>query len=291
MNKNIIFIINYFGNGGAATVMKILIEELRKDGYNIKLVVFLDDSKKYPIPDKVDYIIIKEKAKIKSIFQLRKILKKYSRSIVISFEYFINLKVIMANMFLKNKLIVSERNDPNTRGNNIKGIRNFLYRFSNMLVCQTEDAKEYFPKYIKNKTVVIPNPVRDDLPKRFVGERNKNIVNFCRIEKQKNLPMLIDAFEIVLQKYPEYRLVIYGDGSEKNNIKQYIINKKLDEYIKLEEFTQNLHEKIKNFAMFVSSSNYEGISNSMLEAMAIGLPTICTDCPCGRCKNGNRKWG
>ena len=58
----------------------------------------------------------------------------------------------------------------------------------------------------------------------------------------------------------------------------------MEQQIELNDFIQNIHSKITDSAMFVSSSDYEGISNSMLEAMGIGLPTVCTDCPCGGAK-------
>ena len=121
--KDIIFVSNYFGNGGAATVMKSLIEKLPKDKYNIKLISFLDDEKKYKIPNEIEYInlssTIKETKieKIKSILKLRKIIKKNKDAIIISFEYFINMRTIIATFLLNNKIIISERNDPSRSGN------------------------------------------------------------------------------------------------------------------------------------------------------------------------------
>lgn len=290
MGKKILFVSNYFGNGGAATVMKTIAEYLEKENYEVEVISFLDDEKIYKLPDNIKYTPIKYTSsnstiqKIERIFKLRKIFKKNKNSTIISFEYFVNMQTIIANLGLKNKLIISERNDPSRVGNSKKNTRNFLYNLSDYLVCQTEDAKLYFPQKIQNKTIVIPNPIKDNLPERYDGKRKKEIVTFCRIEKQKNLKMLIDAFEILQKKYNDYKLVIYGDGSEKEKIEKYIIEKNLKNKIELYPFTNDIHEKIKKSAMFVSSSDYEGISNSMIEAMAIGLPTICTDCPCGGAK-------
>lgn len=285
--KNIIFITNYFGNGGAATVMKIIAEEFLKKNYTITIISFSHDKNIYNIDSSIEYINLSSKYKnkllknIERIIKIRKILKKKKNSTIISFEYFVNMQVIIANFFLKNKLIISERNDPNNVGHNKKNIRNFLYQYTDYLVCQTPDAKKYFPQNIQKKTVVIPNPIKSDLPKAHNGIRQKKIVNFCRIEKQKNLFMLVDAFKMITDKFNDYKLYIYGDGSEKENLQKYISQKELNDKIIIQEFCQNIHHEIKDFMMFVSSSNYEGISNSMIESMAIGLPTICTDCPCG----------
>ena len=106
-------------------------------------------------------------------------------------------------------------------------------------------------------------------------------MNFCRIEPQKNLKLLINAFAKVLSEFPEYTLDIYGEGSEKETLKEYVKKLGIDEKVIFHNFSVNIHQEILKAAVFVSSSDFEGISNSMLEAMAIGIPTICTDCPPG----------
>lgn len=283
--KKIIFVTNYFGNGGAARVMQVLAKEFsKKNDYEVMIVSFLDDNNKYNLPEKISYVTIDSKQKksaIENIKELRRILKQNKNSIVISFEYFVNMQTAIANFGLKNKLIISERNDPCRVGNNKKRLRNFLYRFADCLVCQTQDAKEYFPRNIQQKTVIIPNPIKEDLPEKYEGERDKEIVTFGRLEKQKNLTMLIDAFGMISKEHKEYILKIYGDGKEKQNLIEYANNKGLKDKIEFYEFQTEIHKKILRSSMYVSTSNYEGISNSMIEAMGIGLPTIVTDCPCG----------
>ena len=288
--KDIIFITNYFFICGAATVMKMILQHLSKTKTEIKLVSFLHDDNIYPIPENIEYIKLNDKMnlnfidKIKSMFRLRKIIKKTPNSVIVSFEYFINMRVIISSFLLKNKVIVSERNDPSKSGNKKKKIRNFLYMFADTLVCQTNDAKNYFPIKIQKKTVVIPNLVRDDLPKPYFGKRKKKIVTFCRIEKQKNLFMMVDAFKIFLSKYSDYTLEIYGDGTEKQKIIDYVKENGIEDKVIFKPFIQNLHNQILDYTMFISTSDFEGISNSMLESLTIGLPTICTDCPCGGAK-------
>ena len=119
------------------------------------------------------------------------------------------------------------------------------------------------------------------MPNVFTGTRSKTVVSFGRFEEQKNYKMLIEAFAEFLKKHNDYKLVLYGKGSLETELKKRVtelgINKKVD----FAGFCPNVHECILNAAMFVLPSNYEGLSNSMLEAMAIGLPVICTDCPPG----------
>ena len=131
------------------------------------------------------------------------------------------------------------------------------------------------------KGVVIPNPLNPALPEPYHGKRNKTIVSFCRMTPQKNLKLLVDTFSCVHEKYPDYRLEIYGEGESKEEIISYVSEKGLQPFVEIKPFDKTLHRKILDSCMFVSSSDYEGMSNSMLEALAIGLPAVCTDCPAG----------
>ena len=289
-NKEVIFVSNFLGDGGAARVISVLAEGLVNQGYKVTICSYpFKNKEEYHHSDKVDYIkfdMNHQKGvlyKIERITKLRREVKKHKDAIIVSFEYFMNMQTIVAMAGLKNKLIISERNDPARVGGKTptKQLRNFLYRFADCLVCQTQEALEYFPQNIQKKAVVILNPVKENLPERWQGERRKEIVNFCRLEKQKNLPLLIEAFCEFHKKHADYTLAIYGDGKERESLEEYIRNRKLDDCVTLHHAVSDIHDHIKDAMMFVSSSNYEGLSNSMIEAMAIGLPTICTDCPCG----------
>ena len=153
----------------------------------------------------------------------------------------------------------------------------------NGAVLQTKAELEFYDSRLKN-AVVINNPVKDNLPKPFDGERRKVVVNFCRIAKQKNLPLMINAFMEFHKSHPDYSLEIYGNTVEKieDELKisylEMISSLNAEEYIKILPPRADIHSVVRDCAMFVSSSDFEGLSNSMLEAMAIGLPCVCTDC-------------
>ena len=289
-NKEVLFVSNFFGDGGAARVISVLAEELANRGYAVTVCSYpRKDREEYRRAANVKYVRFEMKHrkgvlyKIERIAKLRKEIRKHKDATVISFEYFMNMQTVVAMAGLGNRLIISERNDPAAMGGKTptRQLRNFLYGFADCLVCQTRDALEYFPKNIQRKSTVIMNPIKENLPEPWQGERKKQVVNFCRLEKQKNLPLLIDAFEAFYQTHPDYTLVIYGNGKERDSLTEYIRTKKLEKVITLHPAVQDVHDRVKDAEMFVSSSDYEGLSNSMIEAMAIGLPAICTDCPCG----------
>ena len=177
----------------------------------------------------------------------------------------------------------SERNDPAQLKNRkiLNSTRNILYKKLDCLVCQTDEAKAYFPNKIQEKTTIILNPISASIIDPYCGEKEKKIVTFCRLEPQKNLRMLIDAFEMLYEEYPDYELNIYGEGSERENLLNYIVSKGLVNVISIKPFCKDVHQKVMKATIFALPSNYEGLSNSMIEAMALGIPTVVTDCPCG----------
>ena len=187
------------------------------------------------------------------------------------------------------KVIISERNDPRQSLSSKTSFAFFrtMYPKADEMVFQSPDAMQWYRENTSVKGRVIFNPIKSDLPERFIGERKKKIVNFCRISGQKNLLLLVNAFKLFTKEYPDYELYIYGDAVG-NGAEGYIdsVNKEIDrlnckDSIHILPAQKRIHSLIRDYAMFVSSSDFEGMSNSMLEAMAIGLPAICTDCPAG----------
>lgn len=193
-----------------------------------------------------------------------------------------NIAMLMAAKGLRVKTVFCERNNP-VRPDmpaNIMKIRDRITRRCDAAVFQTQDQRDYYT-WLKCPSAVIPNPLKEGLPEPFVGRRRKEIVNFCRLNKQKNIPLLIEAFELLLREHPDYTLRIYGRGDEKDNLIALTKEKGLEKTVFFEDFASDVHGRIRDAAMYVCSSDFEGLSNSMLEALAIGLPCVCTDCDGG----------
>lgn len=289
--KKITFVCKHLANGGAERVMSELITQFDAMGHYVQVILLYDEKDlpkniEFEIPDTVDLVELNWKAD-KRVFQavvhnadLRKVIKG---DYIISMLYPATEAAIIAGRITGIPVVVSERNYPKFSPPTKKGrmIRDFSFHFADYIVFQTHEARDYFPRDIRRKGTVIPNPIRQDLPERFTGERQKKIAVVGRLEKQKNHPMMLRTFKEFLKDHPDYELHIYSRGPLLEELQDYARELGIADKVFFEGFVENVNAIINDFAMYVSTSDYEGISNAMLEALAMGMPSICTDCPVG----------
>ena len=107
------------------------------------------------------------------------------------------------------------------------------------------------------------------------------IIASGRLNKQKNYYLLLDVFEEISSIFKSYKLEILGKGPLEDDIKRYANKKNCSDRIIFSGYVDNVKEHMKKAEVYVLSSDYEGMPNSLMEAMALGLPCVSTDCPCG----------
>ena len=285
----IYFCIGNMLTGGAERVIANLSNYLIKK--NDVTIIATTAGMSYKLDKNVKHIILDDKYKtnfvsrtISRIKKLRNILKENRPDVVVSFLPEPSYRLMIAKQFLNIKTIISVRNDPNVEYNNFfkKIVVEMLYSKANGFVFQTEDAKKWFSKKIQHKSIVIPNPINEKyICKPYNGKRNKTIVNVGRLTEQKNQKLLIDSFSELSNKYKDYILKIYGEGNLKEELQEQIDKLKLSEKVFLMGKSDNIKDEIYKEGVFVLTSNYEGMPNALMEAMALGLPCIATDCPIG----------
>lgn len=286
----ILFLCHGAGNGGAERVITTLAGAFAEKEYEVELVTTSEPKNDYVLNTKIHHsVIISNKGNVllrtvDRILQLRKIIKTTKPSCIVSFSSIPNMQAIVASYGLKAKLIISERTDPSRYPSSKVGkiLRNLLYPLADRIVFQTNEAKEYFSKKIQSMSTVISNPIRDDLPMPYLGKREKRIVGIGSLGEQKNWDVALEAGKVVFKEHPEYIMDIYGEGPYRERLQKEIdSNEYLSNHVFLKGFSSNVVEEMLKATMYISSSDYEGISNAMLEALAVGVPTICTDCPVG----------
>ena len=289
--KKIVIIVHGLSGGGAERVAAHLANYLAGKGNKVLYIcaystVEEDSHDGYHLDDSVSvrYIPVKSKSGmvrfLKRNIRIMRAARAFSPDYVLSLISYEAVLTAMSGL----PLIYSLRNNPETcmsQGFRSKLIE-IMFAKSRKIVFQSQGAQNYFRDRYLEKSVVIPNPIRtEDLPLWTEHKHEKKIVTACRLNAQKNLPMLVQAFSGVHRKYPEYTLEIYGKGELQSALQEQIRSLNAEDYILLKGFTPDIHTIMAEASGFVLSSDYEGLSNSMLEALCIGVPCVCTDCPPG----------
>ena len=292
MKKKLCFVITCLGRAGAERVMSILINQSAKAGHEVFAVLTGTTEVDYEIDERVKIYKVPELLKngnrgilraTEKVSVIKRILLDIQPDLVVSFITICNIYVSLALKGTKIPFIVSERNLPNKDCSSraMRMVRDFCYRFPTGFIFQTAEARAFFNAKIQQRSVVIPNPVKSNLPFADVKNAKKKIVAAARLMPQKNYPMMLKAFRLFLNEHPDYTLHIFGDGAQKEALLTLANELSISENVIFEGNVPDLHDRIRDAKMFVLSSDYEGISNSLLEALAMGLPCVSTDCPCG----------
>lgn len=290
--KKILFYIDSLRRGGAQRVMSNLVTFFCESGYETVLVndFALQNDMHYDVPSEAKRIYLRPdnsgNALIKNIVRvtkLRKVIKEEKPDIVLSFMGRPNKRMLMATIGLDLKTIVSVRNDPNKEYGASK-IKKYtahqIFKLADGVVFQTEDAAEYFPEKIKNKSAIIFNPVGETFYTAVRSALPCDIVTTGRLEPQKNHKMLIDAFSRIADKCRD-DLYIYGEGPLRQELEELCVRLGVSDRVHLPGNTSDVKGVLEKANIYVLSSDYEGMPNALMEAMAVGVPAISTDCPCG----------
>ena len=288
---NITFITPGMTYGGAERVISILSNKWVMMGHNVNILIVGENQDcVYCLDDrlKVNYLGGLKGRPIIAHFNFIRAIKKeilsFGTDVAISFMNDACAYTVLALMGTKIPLFYSERNDP-TRVNQRKIdkiYRKIVESSAKGFVFQTKGAKAYYKKSVQSRSTVILNPFdTENLPVYDFHNREKEVVSVGRLEVQKNQKLLIDAFALISEEYAEYKLKIYGHGSLKNDLQRQIDKYGLSERILLMGAHKDIFNKISKASLFVLSSDFEGLPNTLIEAMCIGIPSVSTDCSPG----------
>lgn len=271
-------------------MLAALANYLAEQGNTTYLFTYENNVMRQPIDDRLIHVPCKRNYRIRGVrrflqlLSIRKTIYDKRPDIVISFADYPNLLTLLAATGTNVRVIVSERGNPysENKGKMYK-FNTFMYQFADGIVFQTETAKEFFKKSIREKSIIIPNPVMvNNLPDRWTGKRKDEIVSVGRFELvTKRQDIMLKAFKKVITKYPNIKLVFYGDGEDKAKIQNITDELGIREHVIFAGVTDDINESIRYSRLFVLSSDSEGIPNALIEAMSIGLPCVSTDCSPG----------
>lgn len=292
--KRIALFINSLQKGGAERVMVNLAEYFHAHKYDVILVTQYKREDEYSISPEIRRVysepdtIQLQGGRIHNFcvrfWALRKIWRAYQPDVILSFLGKNNLMAVMTSAFFPCKVAVSVRGEPTMEYESrfLQTLAKLVFRFADGVILQTRQAQDFFPKGVRKKSVLLPNPLNPQfVNRRYIGERENVIVAAGRLDENKNHAMLIHAFAKLSAEFPNMKLVIYGEGELHAQLEELAAEKGLSDRISLPGSVTDIADKICSARAFALTSNTEGMPNAIIEAMALGVPVVSTDCPCG----------
>lgn len=289
----IVFVTPSLGPGGRERVLSILMNYCVQQGDSVHLILYAKNIRIfYPLDSRI--IIHKSTFGLnkfdalyvfKSLLFIRNTVKKINADRMVSFEEMWNRLALLAIVGLKIKSIISNRNNPyRDYGFIDRKLANWLYPKADLLIAQTQIAKEVYEKRYKlKKCIVIGNPI-NQLNVDFAGCNRENIVvSVGRLMTSKNHDRLVRIFSQT--DYKDWKLVIVGgDFANQNNsgkLKKLINELHLENHVVLVGAQKDVNSYLLKSKIFAFTSEREGFPNVVGEAMAAQLPVVSYDCVAG----------
>ena len=290
---NLTFVIYNLAGGGAERVVVTLANEL-SETWNVSIAMCEDTPTDYDLSPEVRKICRPNPDKLNSLKHLRSICRALDSAepdIVVSFLPTMNACAIVSKALLgfSFKVVISERNCPYHAYSNKRSlaINKILYHFADGGVFQTDNALAFWSKSCRKNPVKLPNPLAPGIAAQAIGrgvrERAKKVVSVGRLMEQKNHAQLIEAFADIAAQFPGFVLEIIGTGPLHDDLAYRIERLGLVGRVVLAGRVPNdsIVERTGDAALFVLPSLWEGFPNALIEAMAMGLPCIASDCSIG----------
>ena len=284
---NLLIFTNYLRNGGAQRVAARLANAL-SEKYDVYMLL-VENEVKYPLSDRVNVIELEPNVRTITYWTRKNVLKLRINRFLFFSRLCLRLRPVATLSFLNKqdwlnlfgigggKRILSERNNPRMKDPGYFREDCIKFFLADRVVFQSETVRQMFPRWIRRKGIVIPNPVDIACQAAYAG--GKRIVSAGRLHPQKNQALMLRAFARFAANHPDYTLHLYGDGELQKELPRLAEELHIADKVFIEPFRADLHEAIRDARMFVLSSDYEGMPNALLEAMMMGLPCITTRFP------------
>lgn len=287
-HMKIAFVYGSLTGGGAERVISNLANRL-SETHDVSIIIFTEEDSVYRLNENIKLISPVKLQKGKSIIYrivgflnrsrfLQENIKSYD--CVISFDNLLATQCKLVSP--KTKVIGSERANPFFAKKFKEKLTIKLSCILDGFIFQTRGASMCYPKGIRNKSCIIPNAFwgKDIILPKY-KDRDNCICASGRITAVKRYDLIIKAFKTVRKKYPEYLLKIYGVGDKEGEIRQLIEEYGLSDAVCLMGWSKDIISNLLRNKIFILASDYEGMPNGLIEAMACGCTCISRNCKFG----------
>lgn len=299
--KNIIFFCPSIEEGG---VEKNLINICNGIARNQKIsIITANKNKKKYFNNKINFISSStnffnfKKRLIKSLLCIYLLIKNHKNHkkhncVMVSFQS--NIFAIIMSKLLNYKIIIRANQSPTNYARNYikRKIMSLFYKLADKIIVNSYDFRKEFSKFFHVRSLVIYNLIEtpktlEKLAKRRVknnffskSKTTINILTIGRLVIQKDQITILKALNLIKYK-KKFRYYLIGKGKELYNLKNFIMKNKLKNKVKILNFQNNVYPYYKKADLFILSSIYEGLPNTLIEALSFGVPIISTDCKTG----------
>ncbi len=297
--KKVAFHLNCLAYGGTERVVSNLANRFAKEGYETIVATEWREKREYSLDSAVrrEIVGIDEKGEegkrgrlwkiCQRHLRLRAFVKKERPDVLLAFGRKANYRSLLATVGMKQKVVVSVRTDPTGHYDRLSDRIQIplLFRRAAGFVFQTVGQRDFFPAFVREKSVLILNPIHEKyLSAKRPASTEKTVAHSGRIQGFKNHEMLIRAFWRTHEKHPEYVLKCYGPDTGVGALQRaQACARELgaQEFVKFMGPCDDLEKQLPKAEIYAFSSDWEGLPNALMEAMAMGMPVVATDCPCG----------
>lgn len=283
-NKTILFLTGTIFKAGAGKMLRHVAGILSSEGYNV-YAVSLGREQIPETDDGVHYLtplhirkggIIGQWLTIRAI---RDLVKRLKPNVVVPFVNNVVFSTRVATLGLGDIIVVgAERGDPYTYSIKWKIFGKWAYAHCDWCFFQLEHARDYYGEKVSKKSFVIPNAAFFNGNSGVHKMENKTIVSAGRFRYEKGYDLLLKSFKEFSENFPDFKLVIYGEGPLLTQYEQLAQELGITDKLSFPGYTFQVAKALEKEGIFVLPSRAEGIPNVLIEAMLVGIPTISCDC-------------
>lgn len=286
----ICFFIGGLSGGGSERVTCNLANYMVGQGHNVEILTMADDEPSYPLSRAIKRTVLLRESERRFFaynsflraVRLYRYLRKTKLDVFVVMLPVTTILLLWMRRFTKAKIIAAERATPTVYSSKEQKQLKKVAHKADGWVFQTKEQQDWYSGAHIRMSKIIPNAINPMfVGPTYAGERKKCIITVGRLTVQKNHELLIQAFADIAKVYPEYSLVIYGEGYKLEELQKLASTLGVADRVLFPGYTKQVVETIIDASLFVLSSDFEGMPNALMEAMALGLPCISTDCDGG----------
>lgn len=294
----VVFLVTKLDYSGGPKMISWTANAFAKAGNKVYLLSIYSDEINQPLHDNIEFVPLNYKQSrnwlirnsvemIRDIHSINAFVKSINPDLVISFLYSVDFYYILMSKLKKQKIIVSMRLDPYSEKGIAAYVKHEITKLADGLVFQTQNAMNFYGKKVKNKSVVIPNPVTRKTiiyskdVKQFTDRENIIVLPARLNIKQKRQDVMLKAFVGIYNTYPDFYLAFLGEGPDKERIKCISDELGISNRVMFLGSIRTAEDYVSKCKIMVLTSDYEGMPNALIEAMSIGINVIATDCSPG----------